>query len=277
VRRRISALWMGLCLLCGLTACGEGEPVHIKENPPSDKTIEGLEDIRWGVDITGGVDITFGPSDANIHPTAEQLEAVKTILELRLTAKDITTYEAYVDTAAEEVIVRVPWGDEDGDPGEVVKYLNQTVNVQFRIGDDVDAEGNPTGALILDGTGIAKAEATYGPLSGDGSAEYYISLEMTEAATTAFAQATEQQAAAGGCISIWLDNGTAWAYEHNTSRYEFISAPTVNEKITNGEAVITLPNQTYEEAKTLADILSAGCLPFELTAKYTRISPTTAP
>lgn len=275
--KKVLALLIAMTLLCGLTACGEGEAVQMRESAPSTEPTEGLEDMRWGMDIQGGVDITFRPSDAQVNPTDAQLEAVKTIIEQRLITKNITDYEAYIDTAEGEVLLRFPWDDEEGDPGEIIQYLAQTSNIQFRIGTDMDVEGNPTGELILDGTGIAKAEAVYGSLSDDGSPEYYISLEMTESATDAFAQATEQQAAVHGCISIWMDYGTAWAYANNTSRYEFVSAPTVNEKITDGKAVITLGGGTYEEAKNFADLINAGCLPFELTAKYTTISPTLGP
>ena len=275
--KKVLALLVAMTLLCGLTACGEGEAVQMRESAPSDKTIEGLEDVRWGVDITDGVEVTYCPSDRTRVPTAEQLEAVKAILEKRMIGKEITVYDARINVAEGEVVVRFPLAGEDMVAATIAKQLAQSANVQFRMGDgtETDAEGNPTGTLILDGTGIAKAEAVYGQVSADGDAEYYISLEMTEAATDAFAQATEQQAAVHGCISIWLDYGEGWQENGNSSRYEFISAPTVNEQITDGKAVITLGGGTYEEAKELADMINAGSLPFDISVESVDITSAT--
>jgi len=54
-----------------------------------------------------------------------------------------------------------------------------------------------------------------------------------------------------------------------------ISAPSVNEAITNGEAVISGSFDTYESAKSLADKISSGALPFKMeTASFKTISPT---
>ena len=46
----------------------------------TDTVIRGIADIRWGVDIQGGVDVVFGPADKDANPTAEQIDAVKTII-----------------------------------------------------------------------------------------------------------------------------------------------------------------------------------------------------
>ena len=269
--RRMMALLLMLCLLCGVTACGGEKAAQTQETDASD-TSQGLDDSRWGVDITGGAELTFCPSDRTIIPTAEQLEAVKAIIEKRLVSKEITDYEASIDRVAGEVIVRFPLKDEDMVVANVAKQLAQIPTLQFRMGDGKDAAGNPTGALILDGTGIAQAEVVYGQIRADGEGEYYISLEMTETATVAFAQATEQQAAVQGCISIWLDYGEGWQENGNTARYEFVSAPTVNQKITDGEALVTSDGGTYEEAKELADALNAGTLPFSISLESVEIT-----
>jgi len=53
-----------------------------------------------------------------------------------------------------------------------------------------------------------------------------------------------------------------------------ISAPTVNEAITNGEAVIS-GNFTADSAKSLADKINSGALPFKLEiSSFKTISPT---
>ena len=51
--------------------------------------IKSVRNIRFGIDIKGGVSATFKPADENIQPTAEQLESAKTIIETRLDGKNI--------------------------------------------------------------------------------------------------------------------------------------------------------------------------------------------
>jgi preprotein translocase subunit SecD/SecD/SecF fusion protein len=68
-------------------------------------------------------------------------------------------------------------------------------------------------------------------------------------------------AGTGESISIWMDDN-------------MISAPTVNEAITDGSAVIS-GTFTAESAKSLADKINAGALPFKLeTSSFKTISPT---
>ncbi|MBR0447191.1 MAG: protein translocase subunit SecD, partial [Clostridia bacterium] len=82
----------------------------------TDTIIRGVSDIRWGIDIQGGVDVVFGPVDENVDPTDEQLDAVKTIIEQRMVSKNITDYEAYTDPANNQVIVRFPWASTTETP-----------------------------------------------------------------------------------------------------------------------------------------------------------------
>ena len=88
--------------------------------------IRGVDGIRWGIDIRGGVDVTFGPVDENIEVSSTQLEGVKTIIEQRLVSKNITDYEAYTDLANKQVIVRFPWASTTETPEEAVKEIGQT-------------------------------------------------------------------------------------------------------------------------------------------------------
>ena len=45
--------------------------------------IKGAEDIRFGIDIRGGVDVTFMPADG-VEATDDQMTAAKTVIEDRL-------------------------------------------------------------------------------------------------------------------------------------------------------------------------------------------------
>ena len=226
-----------------------------------DTVIRGVGDIRWGIDIQGGVDVTFGPTDENVKPTAEQLDAVKSIIEQRLVSKNITDYEAYTDAANNQVIVRFPWANSEETPEEAVEEIGQTAMLAFYYGSDTDDKGKPTGKKVLDGNDVASAQAGYQQVDDKGTYEYVVSLTLKDSGKAAFSTATKTQSANKGTISIWLDD-------------TMISNPTVNSHIDDGQAVIT-GSQTYEEAKELADLITSGALPFEIEAKSLgSISPT---
>ncbi len=227
-----------------------------------DTVIRGVGDIRWGIDIRGGVDVTFGPTDKNVNPTADQLDGVKTIIEQRLVSKNITDYEAYTDAANGQVIVRFPWANTEETPEEAVSEIGQTAMLEFHIGSDVDDKGKPTGKLVLNGNDIESAKPAYQPKDDKGNYEYVVQLKLKESGKAAFAEATKQQAAGKGTISIWLDD-------------TMISNPNVNEEINTGEAVISGGFSSYEEVKELADLITSGALPFEIEAtSLGSISPT---
>lgn len=52
--------------------------------------IKGAADIRFGIDIRGGVDVTFMPADG-YDATDEQLEAAKAVVEQRLVNRKLLT------------------------------------------------------------------------------------------------------------------------------------------------------------------------------------------
>ncbi|MBQ4612060.1 MAG: protein translocase subunit SecD [Clostridia bacterium] len=219
-----------------------------------DTIIRGVDGIRWGIDIRGGVDVTFGPVDDEIEITANQLDGVKSIIEQRLVAKNITDYEAYTDVANRQVIVRFPWASETETPEEAVKEIGQTAVLEFHIGSE------KSGKLVLTGNDIAKAEAMQ-TQDENGNIQHVVSLEMKDSGKKAFAEATKQQAAAEGTISIWLDD-------------QMISNPTVKNEIPNGKGMIDgMPSA--QEARELAALITSGALPFDIEAKSLgSISPT---
>lgn len=226
----------------------------------TDTILKGVSDIRWGIDIRGGVDVTFGPTDQNVNPTAEQLDGVKTIIEQRLVSKNITDYEAYTDAANNQVIVRFPWSSTEETPEEAVAEIGQTAMLEFHYGAETDKDGKPTGKLVLNGDDIASAKPAYQPINNSGNYGYVVALKLKDSGKEAFAKATKELAKKG-TISIWLDK-------------KMISNPNVDNPIETGEAVIT-GSQSFEEAKQLADLITSGALPFEIKAtSLGSISPT---
>ncbi len=214
--------------------------------------IHGLEDIRLGIDIQGGVDVTFEPED-DLDASQDQMDAAMEVIKLRLTTLNINDSETYVDYNNSRIIVRFPWqsGEENFDPAKAVDELGQMSELTFRYGQEQDGE------VILTGSSVDQAMPGY----NQETSQWVVQLRLNDSGKEAFATATQQQAANGGYISIWMDDVC-------------VSSATVNEAINNGEAVIS-GNFTAETSKELADQITSGALPFSLHATSTKtLSPT---
>lgn len=218
--------------------------------------VKGADDIRWGIDISGGVEAIFMPDIKVDQITQEDMDSAKEIIETRLVAQGITESEVRTDAKNKQVIVRFPWqsGETDFDPVAAVKELGETAVLKF-------CEGETSDTVILQGAAdIASAKSGY-IQQENGTAGYVVQLKLTTSGSAKFASATQRLT--GQVISIWMDD-------------TMISSPTVNETITNGEAIIS-GNFDAESAKALADKINAGSLPFSLTvdeSKLQIISPT---
>ena len=233
--------------------------VYAKYGDMTTTYIKGAKDIRFGVDIKGGVNVTFVPSDG-YDATEEQLEAAQLVIENRLVALNVTDYELYVDNNSDSLILEFPWqsGETDFDPEAAIDEIGTTAYLTFREGSSADGE------LILDGSMIESAAAQYGPVSNGGASEYFVSLKFTDDGAKAFGDATTKLAASGGTISIWLDD-------------ENVSTATVNTAITDGSAIITSSASnpfTQEQVVKMARQINSGALPFALTVdSYSTVSP----
>ena len=162
--------------------------VYTQNGDTKNTWIKGAGDIRWGIDIRGGVEATFSPAEG-VEATAEQLEAAKAIIELRMVSKSITDYEIYTDEANDKIIVRFPWksGESDFDPEKAIEEISATALLTFREGKSyetqtVDGEGNPvyqtpTGTtadtIILEGSDVTEAKPVMQENSTSGSYEKY--------------------------------------------------------------------------------------------------------
>ena len=212
--------------------------------------IKGASDIRFGIDIRGGVDVTFMPAD-DVEATDAQMAAAKTVIEDRLVGLGITDYESYVDNNKDRIIVRFPWKSDEADfnPQTAIDEIGTTAKMVFRKG------SSATGEEILSGDDVASANAAYNETEG-----WVVQLKFNSDGSAAFATATTELAASNGTISIWLDDSN-------------ISTATVNEAITGGEAIIK-GNFDQDSASTLANQINSGSLPFALSAEsYSTISP----
>lgn len=233
--------------------------------------VKGIGDIRWGIDIKGGVEATFSPADG-VHATDEQLDSAKAIIETRMISSGITDYELYADYKSDRIIVRFPWksDEKDFDSVKAIDEISSTAELTFRPGNsyastDIGSDGKqvlktPTGeteTVLMDGSAIKSAKA--GVDTSSGSNQYVVSLELTDEGSKTFEEITTKYN--GQVVSIWMDD-------------IMLSYPTVNDVISTGKAQIS-GDFTAEEATKLATQINAGALPFKLTTtSHGSIDPT---
>ncbi len=216
--------------------------------------IKGAGDIRWGIDIRGGVEAVFSPDVKDAKITDNDMDAAKEIIETRLLNQNITDSEVYTDYDNHQVIVRFPWqeGEEEFDPATAVAELGETAQLNFYLGSDNSTEP------FMNGGVVTSATAGYNEENG-----YVVQLKLNSEGADAFANATAQAASSGQSISIYMDEAN-------------ISTATCSEAITGGEAII-FGDFTSESASALASKITAGSLPFALSvddSKLQVISPT---
>lgn len=232
--------------------------------------IAGLGDVRWGIDIRGGVNVTFGAPDDYTDPiTSDDLDAAKVIIETRLVNQNINDYEVFVDLGANNIIVRFPWQADDNsfDPEQAVKEIGATAMLSFRMGYSGDLEDGQTYEdleLVLQGKDVANSFVTMDNSNTSTTTSYAVSLQLNDSGKEAFKEATKRAMDEDKRISIWMDD-------------EEISAPTVNAVISDGSASISggfNGDDGYTEAKKLSDLINGGSLPFKLEIKnLSTISP----
>ena len=208
--------------------------------------VKGASEIRWGIDISGGVEAVFSPDKEDVEITDNDMESAKAVIETRLVNNNITDYEVYADSFNKQIIVRFPWAadESDFDAQAAIQELGETAMLTFCGGQD------NTNVILQGSQDIKSAQAGL-----DENNNYIVYLELTDAGTSKFATAT--QTYLGQTISIWMDDN-------------MISAPTVNSVITGGVATIT-GLEDADEAINLANKINAGSLPFALTVDESKL------
>ncbi|NMA85565.1 MAG: protein translocase subunit SecD [Epulopiscium sp.] len=193
----------------------------------------GVEHIRQGLDLAGGVSILY-EADAK-NPTQAEMDTAVALIRQRLDAKNYTEAEAKQE-GSKRIRVEIPGVD---DPNKAVEEIGQTAQLTF-----VDPEGN----VILTGAQVKNATRQLRQSQTTGVTEAYVQLELTSDGKVAFAEATEKFLEQP--IAILLDE-------------TIISAPTVQNVITDGIATIT-GGFDAAGAEELASLIRAGALPFNL-------------
>lgn len=210
--------------------------------------VKGINDIRFGIDIRGGVEAVFEPAKLDRIPTASELESARIIMETRMDAQNILDREITVDNNTGHIIIRFPWksGETDFNPQKAIAELGETARLTFR---------DPQGNILVEGKDVKESQVQLDKETN----EPVVTLVFNEKGAKAFEEATEKLV--NQYIAIYMDE-------------TLISAPTVSKKITGGNAVISNIRST-EEAKSLSDKINSGALPFSLISKnHSTITPT---
>jgi len=230
---------------------------------------KGANDIRWGIDIKGGVEAVFSPNIKDVEITDEDIDAAESVIKTRLVTKNITDYEVYADKANKQIIVRFPWAANESnfDAAATVKDLGASAMLVFRKGT------SETGEVVLQGSADVKSAM---PSVNQETMKNIIALEFTNSGTQKFAAATK--AMVGQQISIWLDTTTTAIDENGNPVVEkaLLQSATVQEAITEGKCIIS-GDMTAEYVKDTCEKINGGKLPFALTvddSKLQIVSPT---
>jgi protein-export membrane protein SecD len=163
----------------------------------------------------------------------------QTMIQQRLDFEGYTEASAYV-SGDKRLVVEIPSVD---DPEDAVQKLGATAVVTF-----VDADGK----VWLDGKDIKSAEYESSPTDSTG----HVVLNLTK-------DGTRKLSAATAAISLRTEDRTNYLAIKLDDKE--ISAPYVEEKLDQDTVLIEIRSENAkEEAKYLADIISAGRLPFEL-------------
>ena len=196
----------------------------------------GIENIKQGLDLSGGVYIVYeAKKDDGSDPTSDEMDSAVSMIQKRLDRKGWSETEVSKE-GQKRIRVEIP-GVEDA--ATAVEEIGQTAKLYF-----TDENGN----TLVDGADVADAKKMTHQDSQGGPTSIVVSLEFNEKGKADFAKATADNV--GKVINIVLDGRT-------------ISAPTVNTAITDGNAIIT-GSFTVEEAEELAALIRAGSLPFDL-------------
>ena len=189
------------------------------------------KNIKLGLDLAGGVSITYQAKDEN--PTAEQM--ADTIYKLQKRVEQYSTEATVYQEGTGRINNEIPGVS---DANKILEELGKPGSLQFK-----DESGN----VVLEGTDVKSASAQ--TMTDEyGGKQYGVELNLTDEGTKKFAEAT--QANVGKTISIVYDN-------------EEISNPGVREAITGGQAWID-GMASFEEANTLASTIRIGGLQLEL-------------
>lgn len=220
--------------------------------------------IKTGLDLSGGVSITYEASKES--PTADEM--ADTIYKLQKRVEQYSTEAQVYKEGENRIIVEIP-GVTDankiltelGKPGSLYfiahkdsegneNYSLNTQTGEYELTKTIE-ELEADGGIVLTGTEVKDAKAAVGQDDLKNQINV-VNLTLTKEGTEKFAEATKTAYEAGSdSIGIYYDGA-------------FVSVPSVNAEITDGNAQIT-GMADAQEAEGLASTIRIGGLKLELS------------
>lgn len=188
--------------------------------------------IKLGLDLAGGVSITYQVEDEN--PTSEQIN--DTVYKLQKRVEGYSTESSVYREGEDRITVEIPGVT---DANAVLEELGKPGSLEFQ---------TPEGETFMTGDMVANAQASSRQNEMKNN-EFVVELTLTDEGAEAFAKMTAENV--GNQLPIVYDD-------------QVISSPKVNEAITDGNAEIS-GMESYEAAENLASNIRIGSLSLKLS------------
>lgn len=222
------------------------------------------EGIKLGLDLSGGVSITYdiveeNPSDTDIADTIAKLEdraasytteySVYQVGDDRITVEIPGVYDANAvldDLGSPGALYFVAQYDSEGNANYTYNSATGEYELNYDIEDLVE-----NGSVVMTGSDIKSAEARHEKSStGVQSNDPVVALELKDEAIQTWADVTTEAQANGESIGIYYDD-------------HFISVPRVSAAITDGHCEINGMDD-FQEATSLATFIRVGAINLKL-------------
>jgi preprotein translocase subunit SecD len=197
--------------------------------------------LNLGLDLQGGSRIVY-EADISKFEGAEKeraMESLRTVIDRRVNALGVTEPNIYTTKIGDSrrLAIELPGVDIDS----AKEIIGATSKLEFKVPMEDMSDWEETG---LEGKHLRRATIT----QDQQTRAWQVGLQFNSEGSKLFSELTEKYL--GSSIGIFLDG-------------ELVSAPTVQSKITDGNAVIT-GQFTLEEANRLKINLNAGALPVDI-------------
>lgn len=214
------------------------------------------QNIRLGLDLAGGVSITYEAVKGN--PTATEMK--DTIQKMQQRAEVYSTESSVVQQGSNRIEIDIP-GVENAE--EVLASLGKEGSLDFVSEDDVTVAEDGTvtydkDKVICSGSEVKNAQANTIQEDTTKNKEHIVELTFNKKGTKKFGNATKVAAPTNKRIYIVYDG-------------KELSSPAVQNEILNGHAQISGSFKTFDEAEKLAAGIRIGALPLQLTEKQSQM------
>lgn len=202
-----------------------------------------MSDIKLGLDLAGGVSITYEANEENPSDT----DMSDTIYKLQKRAESKSSEASVYQEGSNRINIDIPGVSDANAILEELGKPGSLIFCTFTYDDDGQISG--IGDTVIEGKDIKSAGVAQRKGTAGESDSYEVSVSFTDEGAEKFATATA--ANVGKQIGIIYDD-------------ELISYPTVQQAITGGNCSIS-GNFTVDEANSLASTIRLGALKLELT------------